>query len=254
MAYGLHQFYALSSCRQEMKVSSGDSRDSFSRSQAHRRLKAGDLLNSLRQRKMDSKPGDAVRAAVCRMRIAGSFHPWLARHSRMIKREDLMIELQPCLHPAAPQQQLSLVRQTNPRAFYMIISVGRSVASPAQLTSRSSVSKHSQPLSLIIVGSLRGLVSCRSFPPSSSATTLTHQQCQRHQLPTQPGQNTTSLYRNSVEPQTEKVRNVCSGNSSLETLGGIKNASKLPARFSLMEAISMLKQREGLKVPKLALR
>lgn len=133
-------------------MSSGDSRDSFSRSQAYRRLKAGDLLNSLRQRKMDSKAGDAVRAAVCGMRIAGSFHPWLARHSRMIKREDLMIELQPCLHPAVPQQQLSLVRQTNPRAFYMIISVGRSVASPARLTSRSSVSKHSQPLSLIIVG------------------------------------------------------------------------------------------------------
>lgn len=85
MACGLYQFYPLSSCWQEMKMSSVGSRDFFNKKPVPGKAKAKDLLlNSLEQRKMDSKPDEAVAAALFGVRIACHAQAQLVMYSQMI--------------------------------------------------------------------------------------------------------------------------------------------------------------------------
>lgn len=73
----------------------------LTRSQVWGRLQSGDLLlNSLKQRKMASQPGDVMRATLFGTRI--SFHSQLAMHHQTIKRRHLVILLYPCFQPAVP--------------------------------------------------------------------------------------------------------------------------------------------------------
>ena len=79
----------------------------LTRSQVWGRLQSGDLLlNSLKQRKMASQPGNVMTATLFGMRIACSFHPQLAVHHQTIKRRHLVILLYPCFQPAVPQSSV----------------------------------------------------------------------------------------------------------------------------------------------------
>ena len=191
----------------------------LTRSQVWGRLQSGDLLlNSLKQRKMASQPGNVMRETLFGMRIACSFHPQLAVHHQTIKRRNLVSVFFLFFTSEANRPKSLVGDHLCGQKCWPAPSFSR----PSDIQRSYLQAQLALPSGYYLV-SLSRSVSCNFFPVPTAL--LQHSTRNMDTVNYQKNlQNITSSYRNSADPCIEKVRNICNRNFSLGTLGGCNHS------------------------------